>query len=76
MDANGIYIPICTRNVFLKYYNINNGNFDTQQAYYWSTKDKNNYLKDILKVMEPYINKNSFSTLEKIVDLKNTISNE
>ena len=49
MDANGIYIPICTRNVFLKYYNINNGNFDTQQAYYWSTKDKNNYLKDILK---------------------------
>jgi len=62
-DANGTYIPICTRNVFLKYYNKDNKDFTVQQNFYWSEKDRNNYLRDIKKTLEEYINaENSDST--------------
>ena len=54
-DAKGYYIPICTRKVFLKYYNKNDKNFTVQQNFYWSDKDRKHYLEDIKEVLKPYI---------------------
>lgn len=54
-DARGNYIPLCTRKVFLKYYNKNNKNFTVQQNFYWSDKDRKHYLEDIKEVLKPYI---------------------
>ena len=54
-DAKGNYIPLCTRKVFLKYYNKNDKNFTVQQNFYWSDKDRKHYLEDIKEVLKPYI---------------------
>ena len=54
-DAQGEYIPLCTRKVFLKYYNSKDPNFTVQQNFYWSEKDRLNYLEDIKKVLKSYI---------------------
>lgn len=40
MDRRGAYIPICTRNVFLKYFT----NADAQQVHFWSLRDRESYL--------------------------------
>lgn len=42
MDKNGDYIPVCTRNVFLKYYS----NSDTK-LHFWSVEDRKNYIRAI-----------------------------
>lgn len=42
MDKNGDYIPVCTRNVFLKYYSKS----DTK-LHYWSVEDRKSYIKAI-----------------------------
>ncbi len=44
LDRQGAYIPICTRQVFLKYYT----NADAQQIHFWSTQDREAYLNAIL----------------------------
>jgi hypothetical protein len=44
LDRQGAYIPICTRNVFLKYYT----DADAQQVHFWSTRDREAYLAAIL----------------------------
>ena len=54
-DAKGNYIPLCTRKVFLKYYNKDDQNFTVQQNFYWSDKDRKHYLEDIKEVLKPYI---------------------
>ena len=54
-DANGEYIPLCTRKVFLKYYNKEENNFTVQQNFYWSENDRKHYLEDIKKVLRQYI---------------------
>ena len=54
-DAKGNYIPLCTRKVFLKYYNKNDKNFTVQQNFYWRDKDRKHYLEDIKEVLKPYI---------------------
>ncbi|SFN95760.1 DUF262 domain-containing protein [Proteiniclasticum ruminis] len=48
MDKDGKYIPICTKRVFLKYYNKNatQGNY-----YFWSYEDRKNYLEEIKAVL-------------------------
>ena len=43
-DKEGAYIPICTRQVFLKYYT----GADAQQVHFWSTQDREAYLAAIL----------------------------
>lgn len=50
-DAEGRYVPYCTRLVFLKYYNRNEQDFCVQQTFYWSEKDRNNYLNRIKEVL-------------------------
>ncbi len=44
LDRQGAYIPVCTRQVFLKYYT----NADAQQIHFWSTQDREAYLGAIL----------------------------
>lgn len=54
MDMEGSYIPICTKRVFLKYYNDRPS---TQQYYFWGKEDRKNYLEKIKAVLEPYLPK-------------------
>jgi hypothetical protein len=44
LDRKGEYIPVCTRQVFLKYYT----DADAQQVHFWSTQDREAYLNAIL----------------------------
>lgn len=46
-DREGAYIPICTRQVFLKYYT----DADAQQMHFWSTQDRQAYLNAILSTI-------------------------
>jgi hypothetical protein len=40
LDRQGAYIPVCTRQVFLKYFT----NADAQQVHFWSLQDRESYL--------------------------------
>jgi hypothetical protein len=44
LDRKGEHIPVCTRQVFLKYYT----DADAQQVHFWSTQDREAYLRAIL----------------------------
>lgn len=50
MDREGDFIPVCTRNVFLKYYS--NG---PSQIHYWSANDRADYLSAIRTKLEDYL---------------------
>ena len=55
LEKKGAYIPLVTKNVFLKYYSDSD-----LQPYYWSETDKINYFKNIEETLQPYLNiKNS-----------------
>ena len=45
------YIPICTRNVFLKYYT----GADAQQVHFWSPQDRASYFEAIVAALEVYL---------------------
>ena len=44
LDRKGAYVPVCTRQVFLKYYT----DADAHQVHFWSMQDREAYLKAIL----------------------------
>ncbi|WP_461174164.1 DUF262 domain-containing HNH endonuclease family protein [Arthrobacter sp. Z1-9] len=50
-DRGGSYIPVCTRNVFLKYYTGERA----QQVHYWSMQDREAYFKAIERELGPYM---------------------
>lgn len=50
-DKRGSYIPVCTRNVFLKYYTESAG----QQLHFWSAADRQAYLTAIRDQLDPYL---------------------
>jgi len=50
LDKKGSFIPICTKNVFLKYYSKN-----PSQLYFWSEKDKKSYLEAIKETIKDYL---------------------
>ena len=52
MDKKGCYIPLCTRRVFLKYYNDKPS---IQQYYFWDKDDRNNYMNEIKSVLNDYL---------------------
>ena len=54
-DAQGEYIPYCTRLVFLKYYNKDKEDFSVQQSFYWSEQDRENYLSNIQVILQPVL---------------------
>lgn len=53
-DRNGEFIPVCTRNVFLKYYSK-----DPSQIHYWSESDRSDYLAAIKNTLEEYLDTNT-----------------
>ena len=50
LEKEGKYIPVTTRNIFLKYYTDSN-----LQPFYWSKTDKKNYFNDIKEKLNPYL---------------------
>jgi hypothetical protein len=50
-DRLGSYIPVCTRNVFLKYYTDAEG----QQIHFWGQHDRDGYLAAIRQYVGPYL---------------------
>ena len=50
-DRRGAYIPVCTRNVFLKYYTDTSG----QQLHFWSDGDRQAYLDAIREAVQGYL---------------------
>lgn len=50
MDKNGEFIPICTKNVFLKYYSN-----ELSNVYFWSKDDQENYKGSIIKTLENFL---------------------
>ncbi len=51
-DKNGIFVPICTKNLFLKYYSKQFG-----QAMYWTSEDANDYLEAIKTTLKDFLPK-------------------
>lgn len=51
-DKTNTFIPICTKNAFLKYYTPTDC---VKQMTFWSETDKKEYLKDIKKVLQIYL---------------------
>jgi len=49
-DSQGEFIPICTKNVFLKYYSD-----DVKNIYYWSKNDRKAYLKAIKNTLNKFM---------------------
>ncbi|HIP34264.1 MAG TPA: DUF262 domain-containing protein [Bacteroidia bacterium] len=49
-DTQGEFIPICTKNVFLKYYSN-----DIKNVYFWSKEDRKNYLGEIKFVLKRFM---------------------
>lgn len=50
-DREGSYIPVCTRNVFLKYYSP----ADEHQMHFWSVNDREHYLSEIVTTLRDYL---------------------
>lgn len=51
-DRNGTFIPLCTKNVFLKYYSE-----DIDQMNYWGREDRKKYLEAILAMLSDFVPK-------------------
>lgn len=52
LDQAGSYIPVCTRNVFLKYYDKSLG---ARQIHFWGPRDREAYLGAIRTTLVPYL---------------------
>jgi uncharacterized protein with ParB-like and HNH nuclease domain len=50
MDKKGDFIPICTKNVFLKFYSK-----DISKLYFWQQKDRDEYLLEIEEVLNKFL---------------------
>ena len=49
-DLGGVFIPTCTKNVFLKYYSI-----DISQMNFWGGNDRRDYYNNIVKTITEYL---------------------
>ncbi|MGL6021833.1 MAG: hypothetical protein ACRC0A_01820, partial [Chitinophagaceae bacterium] len=49
-DMKGLFIPICTKNLFLKYYSK-----QVKDVMYWQQKDAEDYLETIKEVLKDYL---------------------
>lgn len=66
-NADGEYIPICTRKVFLKYY-YDKGCQDVEllnkQTFSWDADDRRNYIADIMTVLADFLPAEAFKVSE------------
>ena len=53
MDKDGMYIPYCTKMVFLKYYT--NTEDTRSKFYFWAEEDRNSYINEIRDVLAEYL---------------------
>ena len=51
LDRTGSYIPVCTRNVFLKYYT----RASAQHMHFWGQADREGYFEAMNEIMSPYL---------------------
>lgn len=51
MDKNNDYIPVCTRQVFLKYYTPS----ELNQLHFWGEADRDAYLNEMERVLKNYL---------------------
>lgn len=58
------FMPICTRNVFLKYYSNSRDESSFIDATRWSKTDKNDYIENIHKMVDPIFNVIKQDTVE------------
>lgn len=49
-DKSGVFIPICTKNVFLKYFSEY-----PPKISFWTEEDRKNYETDLFKVLDKYL---------------------
>ena len=49
-DKNGIFVPICTKNVFLKFYSKKLG-----EVRYWQKSDAEDYLEALKQLLKEYL---------------------
>ena len=52
LDQRGSYIPVCTRNVFLKYYDMSGASW---QIHFWGPRDREVYLEAMRSTLNPYL---------------------
>ncbi len=50
LDAHGVFVPHCTRNVFLKSYSPQVGH-----AMYWTQQDRDGYRDELIKTLDAFI---------------------
>ena len=65
-DMNGVFVPICTKNVFLKFYSNQLGDVMN-----WSENDAEDYQNSIIKVLEDYLPNQNIEELE--IEANNTL---
>jgi hypothetical protein len=68
MDAEGKYIPLCTRYVFLKYHNVNEENFTNQHLFFWSLIDRKNYLSHIKETLNEYYTLDMLAPISEVIN--------
>ena len=61
MDKNGEFIPICTKNVFLKYYSK-----ELSNVYFWSKYDQEDYKDSIIKTLEIFFRREKWKIIQVI----------
>lgn len=49
-DKQGVFIPVCTKNVFLKYFSDY-----PPKISFWSQEDRKNYENDLIEVLDTYL---------------------
>lgn len=66
-DADGDYVPYCTRKVFAKLYYPKNAGGElllSRRTYAWDEEDRKCYLDDIREKLSPYISMTAYETKE------------
>lgn len=52
LDKEGHFIPLCTKRVFMKYYNSDS---ISSQVFFWSTNDRKNYFYALIESLSEYL---------------------
>ncbi len=63
LDKAGSYIPICTKRLFLRYYNSKSIMDDSQ---FWTAIDRKEYCVEMLSTLKPYLNKENIALLNNL----------